>query len=175
MLGALLATTAPGTNVQIFPQGTALRVRAGSVVTFQMHYTAHGDHAVTDRTSVGLVFAKAPPSEEIRASSFSNGQFRIPVGAPDFPVPAEVGFREDVRIWGSFHTRTCAESAGIPLVRPDGSSEVILSVPTYRFQLADVITCSRIRSRCRRDGRSKASPGTTTPRRTDNPDPAKVR
>ena len=25
-----------------FPKGTALRVRAGTVLTFQMHYTAHG-------------------------------------------------------------------------------------------------------------------------------------
>ena len=134
MLGSLLATTAPGTNVQTFPQGAALRVAAGSVLTFQMHYTAHGDHEVTDRTSVGMVFAKAPPAEEVRASSFFNGQFRIPPGAVDYQVPAEVGFREDVRIWGLFpHTHLRGTRWEYRLVKPDGTSEVILSVPKYDF------------------------------------------
>ena len=133
-LGALLATTAPGTNVQIFPSGTALRVQAGSVITFQMHYTAHGEHPVTDRTSVGMVFAKAPPAEQIRASSFFNGQLRIPPGAPDYQVPAEVGFRDAVRIWALFpHTHLRGKRWEYRLVKPDGSSSVILSVPKYDF------------------------------------------
>ena len=133
-LGALVATTAPGTNVQIFPAGTGLRIQAGSVITFQMHYTAHGEHSVTDRTSVGMVFAKAPPSEQIRAASFYNGQFRIPPGAPDYQVPAEVGFREAVRIWALFpHTHLRGKRWEYRLVKPDGSSTVILSVPKYDF------------------------------------------
>ena len=39
-MGALIGTTAPGTNVLTFPKGTALRLRKGTILTFQMHY--HG-------------------------------------------------------------------------------------------------------------------------------------
>jgi hypothetical protein len=133
-LGALIASTAPGTNVQVFPEGTALRVRAGSVLTFQMHYTAHGDHAMKDRTRLGLVFAKAPPVEEIRANSFQNGALTIPAGAVDHMVPAEVGFREAVRVYGLLpHTHLRGKKWEYRLVYPDGRSEVILSVPRYDF------------------------------------------
>jgi hypothetical protein len=132
-LGALIGTTAPGTNVVTFPAGTALRVRAGSVITFQMHYTAHG-HATKDRSSVGMVFAKEPPAQEIRANSFQNGQFVIPAGATNHEVPAEIGFRDSVRVWGLFpHTHLRGKRWEYHLVQPDGKSEKILSVPGYDF------------------------------------------
>ena len=132
-LGALIGTTAPGTNVLTFPEGTAMRVRAGSVLTFQMHYTAKG-HAMKDRTKVGFVFAKSPPAEEIRATQFVNGSFAIPAGAADYPVPAEVGFNESVRIWGIFpHTHLRGKKWEYRLVYPDGKADVILSVPNYDF------------------------------------------
>src|SRR5262249_54443474 len=38
----LIATTAPGTNALIFQPGRALRIRAGAVLQFQMHYTSNG-------------------------------------------------------------------------------------------------------------------------------------
>jgi hypothetical protein len=132
-LGALIATTAPGTNAMTFPAGTALRVRAGSVLTFQVHYTAHG-HAMKDRTSVGMVFAKAPPAEEILATSFQNGRFTIPAGAADYSVPSEIGFSESVRVWALFpHTHLRGTRWEYRLVQPDGRSDVILAVPTYDF------------------------------------------
>jgi hypothetical protein len=132
-LGALIGTTAPGTNVLSFPEGTALRVRAGSTLTFQMHYTATG-HAMHDRTSVGFVFAKEPPREQILATSFQNGQFTIPAGAADYQVPAEIGFNESVKVWGLFpHTHLRGKRWEYRLVYPDGRTEPILSVPNYDF------------------------------------------
>src|SRR5579884_2669257 len=71
-MGTLIASMAPGTSVQVFPEGTALRLRAGTVLTFQMHYTAHG-HAMNDRTMVGFKFANEMPDEEIHAAAFING------------------------------------------------------------------------------------------------------
>ena len=132
-LGALIGTTAPGTNVLTFPEGTAMRVRAGSILTFQMHYTAKG-HAMKDRTKVGFTFAKSPPAEEIRATQFVNGTFAIPAGAADYPVPAEVGFNESVKIWGIFpHTHLRGKKWEYRLVHSDGRAEVVLSVPNYDF------------------------------------------
>ena len=132
-VGSLIGTTAPGTNVLTFPLGTALKIPAGSVLTFQMHYTARG-HEMKDRTSVGMVFAKSPPDEQILASSFQNGSFTIPAGAADYQVPGEIGFREPVRIWALFpHTHVRGVRWEYQLVKPDGSKEMILNVPTYDF------------------------------------------
>ena len=133
-LGALIGSTAPGTNVVEFPAGTALRLRAGTVLTFQMHYTAHG-HATKDRTSVGFRFAKEMPTEEIFAASFVNGSFTLPAGAKDVQVPAELNVgATPVRIWGMLpHTHLRGTRWQYTLEKPDGTSEIILDVPRYDF------------------------------------------
>jgi hypothetical protein len=132
-LGALIAGIAPGGDPWTFPAGTALRLRAGTVLTFQMHYTAHG-HAMKDRTEIAFRFAAAPPDEEIRVASFVNGSFVIPAGATDHQVPSEIGFNESVRVWGLFpHTHLRGKRWEYRLVQPNGESSVVLSVPKYDF------------------------------------------
>jgi len=98
-LGTLIGTETPGNVAMQFPKGAALRIRAGTILTFQMHYTAHG-HQMNDRTSVGFHFAKEMPDEEIFASQFLNGSLKLPAGAKDVAVPAEITAGQPVRIWG---------------------------------------------------------------------------
>lgn len=133
-LGVLIASLAPGMTVMEFPAGTAMRVRAGTVLTFQMHYTAHG-HEMKDRTALAFRFAKEMPAEEIFASQFTNGSFTIPAGAKDVAVPAELGIGQPVRIWGLLpHTHLRGTRWQYKLERPDSTSEVILDVPHYDFK-----------------------------------------
>ena len=132
-LGTLIGTETPGNNFIEFPKGTALLVRAGTILTFQMHYTAHG-HEMKDRTTVGFRFAKEMPDEQIFASQFINGTFTLPAGAKDVSVPAEMTFGQPVRIWGMMpHTHLRGTRWHYTLQRPDSSSEVILDVPRYDF------------------------------------------
>jgi len=132
-LGALIGSTAPGTNVVEFPAGTALRLRPGTVLTFQMHYTAHG-HEMKDRTSVGFKFAKEMPNEEIHAAAFTNNSFTIPAGARDVAIPAEIGVTQPVKIWGLLpHTHLRGTRWLYKLEKPDSTSEVVLDVPRYDF------------------------------------------
>ena len=131
--GSLIATTAPGTNAMIFKPGTAMRIKAGAVLAFQVHYTANG--VVTkDRTSVGVIFAKQPPQQEIRNSAFVNPFFVIPAGADNQAVESAIQFSEDSHIWALFpHTHLRGKSWEYRLVYPDGRTEVVLSVPKYDF------------------------------------------
>ncbi len=132
-LGSLIGTTAPGTNILTFPAGTALRVRAGTVLVFQMHYTAHG-HEATDRTSVGFRFAKEMPDEEIRAGNFVNGAMVLPAGRKDIMISSELEPTQTVRIWALFpHTHLRGTRWKYTLDKPDGSSDVVLDVPRYDF------------------------------------------
>ncbi len=132
-LGVLIGSTAPGTNVMTFPEGTALRLRAGTVLTFQMHYTAHG-HEMSDRTSVGFKYADGMPDEEMRTSAFINGAFTLPAGAKDVAVGSELEPTEPVKIWGLLpHTHLRGTRWKYTLTQPDGSSETVLDVPHYDF------------------------------------------
>ena len=132
-MGSLIGTETPGNNVMVFPKGAALRIRAGTLITFQMHYTAHG-HEMKDRTRIGFKFAAAPPDEEIFASHFFNGGLNLPAGAKDVQVPADLGFGQPVRIWGMMpHTHLRGTRWQYTLVKPDSSTEIVLDVPRYDF------------------------------------------
>jgi len=129
----LIATYAPGTAPQVFPRGTAMRLAPGGVIEFQMHYTANGT-AGTDRSKVGMIFAKEPPSTEIRASQFMNTQFTIPPGAADYRVDTEVGFLQEATLWGLFpHTHVRGKRWNYVLALPDGTMKPLLAVPKYDF------------------------------------------
>lgn len=132
-LGVLIGTSTPGNNVMEFAKGTALRVRAGTILTFQMHYTAHG-HEMKDRTVVGFHFAKEMPEEEIFATAFYNGSLKLPAGAKDVAIPAEIGAGQPIRVWGMMpHTHLRGTRWQYKLEKPDGTSEIILDVPHYDF------------------------------------------
>jgi hypothetical protein len=129
----LLATYAPGTPPQSFRAGTAMRLPAGSVLVFQIHYTANGT-AGMDRSKVGLIFAKEPPSTDIRAAQFINTLFSIPPGEADYRVNAETSFQQDATLWGVFpHTHVRGTRWNYVLALPDGTMKPLLSVPKYDF------------------------------------------
>jgi hypothetical protein len=133
MPSRLIASYAPGTEPQVFRPGTALRLAPGGVIELQMHYTTNGT-AGTDRTRVGMTFAKQPPQQELRASQFLNTAFAIPPGAPNAQVDTEVAFLQDVTLWGLFpHTHVRGKRWEYVLELPDGTKKPLLSVPNYDF------------------------------------------
>ena len=131
--GPLIATTAPGTNAQLFQPGKAMRIKAGSVLTLQIHYTATGK-AEKDSTSVGFIFAKEPPQQEVRSSAFVNAQLTIPAGATNHRVDSVIDFNQDAHIVALFpHTHLRGKNWEYQLTYPDGREEVVLAVPRYDF------------------------------------------
>ena len=129
----LLATYAPGTAFQVAPEGTAFRLEAGGIIELQMHYTTRGEPA-TDRTKVGLIFAKESGLTELRPGQFINGSFTLPAGAADIAVDADVEFLQDATIWGIFpHTHLRGKKWAYKMILPDGETRTILSVPGYDF------------------------------------------
>jgi hypothetical protein len=132
-VGVLIATTAPGTNAMSWEPGQAMLLKAGTILTFQLHYTANGT-AASDRSSIGLIFAKEPPRQEVHSSAFVNATFAIPPGATDYKIDSAIEFTQNARILALFpHTHLRGRSWEYRLVYPDGRSEVVLSVPHYDF------------------------------------------
>ncbi len=131
--GTLIATTAPGTNAMIFEPGAALRIKAGAVLVLQLHYTTNGK-ATSDQTSVGMIFAKETPKQEVRSGAFINPLLVLPAGDNNKRVDSAIEFTEDSHVLALFpHTHLRGKSWEYRIVYPDGRKEVVLAVPKYDF------------------------------------------
>ncbi|HKE22580.1 MAG TPA: cytochrome c [Bryobacteraceae bacterium] len=114
--------------------GQARLIRAGSHLLFQMHYTTNG-RPTTDRTQVGIVFAKQPPKERIVNDAVVNQTIRIPPGAANHEARAVVTFQGDTEIsdFGP-HMHVRGKAMRYELIRKDtNKTETLLNVPAYNF------------------------------------------
>jgi len=132
-VGAFIAGFAPGTSPFSFDPGTAVLIRAGSTIVLQMHYTPNGKET-RDCTRIGFIFAKRPPEREMRLGTLVNGQLKIPAGANNHSVKAEMTTAADVTLRSLLpHTHLRGKSWEYTAIYPDGRSAVLLSVPKYDF------------------------------------------
>jgi hypothetical protein len=129
----LIASLAPGTTTMVFQPGTALQLKAGTTIVFQVHYTTNGT-TTKDRSKMGLIFAKEAPRQEMMSSQFLNPQLLLPAGSGNQRVDSEIEFTADSHIWALIpHTHLRGKSWEYRMTYPDGRSEVVLSVPKYDF------------------------------------------
>jgi hypothetical protein len=124
---------APGSPPEILKPGRAKLLKAGSDIVLQMHYTASGK-AGTDRSSIGLVFAKETPKQRVITSAVATSKFAIPPGVASHPVSASLTLQEDsdfISLLPHMHLR--GKSFIYKAIYPTGETEVLLNVPNYRF------------------------------------------
>ncbi|MBM3814203.1 MAG: thiol-disulfide isomerase [Acidimicrobiia bacterium] len=131
--GGYLAGYAPGMSPQIWPSGTARLVPAGAILQFQLHYNAAGREA-TDRTRIGLRFARTPPSRRVVSMRASSPGLVIPPRAADHPAEAATVIRRDVELLGFRpHMHLRGKSFEYRALPPDGRELQLLRVPRYDF------------------------------------------
>ncbi|HZT38636.1 MAG TPA: thiol-disulfide isomerase [Bryobacteraceae bacterium] len=130
-----LAIYLPGHVPEIHPDGYAIKIPAGGVLQFQIHYHNRTGHDVADRTSIGLVFAKPPVRHRIQQYEIWNYTFAIPPGDPNHRVTSCYTLDRDVTALaytGHMHYR--GKSIRTEAFFPDGTSDVLFSVPHYDFR-----------------------------------------
>lgn len=133
--GNLIAGYAPGMNPMFSTDGkTAIHVKAGSKLIFQMHYTPNGTPQ-QDRSYVGFIFADPEKVEKVaRSTAVVNPFFSIPAGASDYRVTADNTFETDTLLTClTPHMHTRGKAFKYEAEYPDGTKEVLLDVPTYDF------------------------------------------
>ncbi len=129
----ILLVYAPGSLPDAWPDGFAKLVPAGSDIVLQMHYTTHG-HATEDRTSVGLVFAKAPPAKRVLTLQLTNDSFVIPPGDPDHRVEVHGTLPNDALLLSFFpHMHLRGKTFEYNIVQPHGRIRTLLRIPHYDF------------------------------------------
>ena len=124
----LLLVYAPGSSPDRWPEGLAKFIPAGSDLVFQMHYTTNG-HAASDRTSIGLVFAKHPPRQRVLTLQLNRHGLMIPPHADDFEVEVEGTLPNDCTLLSFFpHMHLRGKRFEYNLIHADGQAETLLKV-----------------------------------------------
>jgi len=131
--GNILVGYAPGENPLELMAGTAVLVKAGSSLTFQVHYTPNGK-PVKDRSYIGLRFAKEPPKFRAIRGMAINPMFRIPPNNPNYEVRSSFTASQDITLDSLMpHMHLRGKDFQYTVLYPDGRREVVLSVPKYDF------------------------------------------
>jgi hypothetical protein len=129
----ILQVWAPGTAAEIWPDGMAKLIPAGSDLVFEIHYTPNGKPTV-DRTRVGLVFAKSPPAKRVMTLQMSNERFVIPPEERNYRVTVWGSLPNDALVLGFFpHMHLRGKAFEFTRIREDGQPETLLKVSHYDF------------------------------------------
>ncbi len=129
----ILLVYAPGNSYDRWPRGMAKRVKAGSDLIIQFHYTANGK-ATTDRTRVGLVLAAEAPKQVVLTLQMGNGSFVIPAGDPDYRVQVSGTLPNDALLISLFpHMHLRGKSFEYWLAGENGKVDTLLIINHYDF------------------------------------------
>jgi hypothetical protein len=123
----------PGGEATRYPAGAGIRIPRGARLRLQIHYVTTGKEE-TDRTRIGLVFAKEPIRSRVRILLAINRRFEIPPGDPAHEVRARAKFARDAIGIGLYvHMHLRGKDMSFVERHPDGREEMLLSVPNYNF------------------------------------------
>lgn len=126
---------AVGAESMVAPEDWGAYVPAGGAVGFQMHYTPIG-REVTDVTKVGYYFYDEgeEPTYVLRDSVVLDATIVIPPNTARHEEVAYLEFPADALLYGAFpHAHYRGQSSTLTLIRPDGTEELLLSLPKYDF------------------------------------------
>jgi hypothetical protein len=130
----LLMVYTPGNSFDQWPPGVAKRIKAGSDLVLQMHYTANGK-ATGDRTRIGIIFAKQPPKQAVLSLQMSNDRFVIPPGDSNYRVQVSGTLPNDALLLSMFpHMHLRGKAFEYLITAPNGHVETLLKVNHYNFQ-----------------------------------------
>jgi peroxiredoxin/mono/diheme cytochrome c family protein len=124
---------APGEMPSVYPDGTAKKIPVGYDLLFQVHYTPNG-RVRSDRSKVGLVFAKGEPKRQAFTLGIANPDLLIPANADNVAVASSFELPAEARLLSFLpHMHLRGKDFRYSVTRPGQKTEVVLSVPAYDF------------------------------------------
>ena len=130
-----IAGYAPGNNISLNPEGVGGLLKAGTQLSLQMHYTTSGKE-VTDETEIGIYFYPEGVIPEERMSGGVGNAFTIaiPAEAKDHEMQLVTYVPEEAELHSVMpHMHFRGKRMKFTARYPDGSEELIASVPAYSF------------------------------------------
>ncbi|MEO2175414.1 MAG: redoxin family protein [bacterium] len=133
--GASVGGYAVGAESFISRDNVGTLIPVGGVIGLQIHYTPFGK-SVTDRSQIGLYFYKDDelPGLMQRATVILDASIDIPPETARHKETAYVEFPRDALLYYAFpHAHYRGQSSTLSIRYPDGSEEMLLSLPRYDF------------------------------------------
>ncbi len=130
-----IAGYAPGNSVSLNPEGVGGLIKAGTRLNLQMHYTTSGRETV-DATEIGIYFYDEGviPAERMSGGVGNAFSIDIPAQAKDHEMQLVTHVTEEAEIYSLMpHMHFRGKRMAFTARYPDGSEELILSVPAYSF------------------------------------------
>ncbi|MFT4518133.1 MAG: peroxiredoxin [Halioglobus sp.] len=124
---------APGRPADIFRDDSGRLIPKGSNLLLQMHYTTSGKETV-DETMVGLYIYDEPPKYVMSGVVSGQTRFLVPPQAKEHMLEGVEIIERDAYLYGMTpHMHFRGKYMNYTAEYPDGTSEVLLSVPKYEF------------------------------------------
>jgi len=116
-----------------FEPGVARLLRGNSDLIMQMHYTTNGKPA-KDRTRIGVIYAKQPPTKLQAGGMVLQPRFVIPAYDGNAEVKGTTTLQRDTVMTSlTPHMHVRGKDMTYIAHYPDGTDEILLSVPKYDF------------------------------------------
>jgi hypothetical protein len=132
-VGGFWGVYVPGNTTLVYPPGFAKLLPKGCRLRCQVHYAPSGK-ATTDRSRIGVVYAKSPPRHEVHVVGVANLKLRIPPGARNHREEASLRMPCDIQVLSFLpHMHARATSCRYRVVGEDGKSRPLLDIPRYDF------------------------------------------
>ena len=129
----ILLVYTPGNSVDGWKPGMAKKIKAGSDLVLQMHYTAKGKPTV-DRTRIGMVFAKERPKQAVLTLQMGSDRFVIPPGDANYRVPVSGTLPNDALLISLFpHMHLRGKGFEYMVAMPNSGFTTLLKVSNYDF------------------------------------------
>lgn len=124
---------APGTQGNLYPEGSSVHLKKGHKLRFQLHYTASGKEE-TDETRIGFLVSDKPTAKIFRTMVVANSKFKIPPGNREYGISRTIPIRKSVTLYAlNPHMHFRGKFMNFEAKFPDGRREILLSVPNYNF------------------------------------------
>jgi len=124
---------APGRQPDQYSDSTGRLLRKGTNLLLQMHYTTSGKETV-DATEIGIYLHDEPPDYVMSGAVPGQRRFLIPPGAKEHKLEGVELIERDAWLYSMMpHMHYRGKYMSFHAEYPDGSSELLLSVPKYEF------------------------------------------
>ena len=131
-----LSGWAPGIQPRVTDEGVGMLLPKGATVVLQMHYNNNARENRTDRTRVGLHFAKGPIDKRQRGFAIANRTFTIPPGERRYEVRGSltVPAGRDVHVNTiAPHMHLLGREMKVTATYPDGTVRPLIHVDDWDF------------------------------------------
>ncbi len=131
--GGGLGGYVPGAEAREYAEGTGTLLPAGAMINFQMHYTPYG-RDTTDRSRMGIYLHDAAPKYQRAGVVLMNTKIRIPPNTKAHTETKSTVLERPVLVYSMLpHSHYRGKASDFIAEYPDGTTEVLLSVPAYDF------------------------------------------